>query len=224
VMPGQNSSRSRSATGLWLTFPATRAVSMGVGIWAVLLLTCAGLCQAAESFSEPSLRLSAWPAGVATPRLNLMDVNGHRRALESFRGFGVVVYFGFVSCPEQCPAVLFKLAQVVKSLGPARQQVRVLFVTLDPEHDSARRLKQYVRAFDPDFVGLTGTSAMVNKAATDFFVQYARVRRNGGETIDHSSGLFLIDPSGRLRAVGSAESAVDDLVHDLGVLVPAPAQ
>jgi protein SCO1/2 len=106
----------------------------------------------------------------------------------------------------------------MKELGPARRSVAVLFVTLDPEHDSPHALKAYVRGFDPRFIGLTGSSSAVNEAAAAFFVQHARITRAGQDTIDHSTGLFLLDARGRLRAVGSTESKIDDLVHDLRVL------
>lgn len=156
---------------------------------------------------------------MATPQFELMDTDGHRRTVASFAGSVLVVYFGFLSCPDQCPTTMLKLARVVKELGPTRRAVRVLFITLDPEHDSPQALKEYVRAFDQGFLGLTGSSAAVDRAAAAFFVQHARVPLpGGGVTIDHSTGLFLIDPAGRLRAVGSTQSSIEDLVHDLRLL------
>jgi protein SCO1 len=130
-------------------------------------------------------------------------------------GSVVVVYFGFLSCPDECPTTLLKLSSVMKQLEPTGRPVTVLFVTLDPQHDSPQALKAYVRAFDPRFIALTGSSAAVNSAAAAFFVQHARITRAGRETIDHSTGLFLLDARGRLRAVGSTQSKIEDLVHDL---------
>jgi protein SCO1/2 len=138
--------------------------------------------------------------------------------MASFAGSVVVVYFGFLSCPDQCPATLLKLSRVMKELGPTRRPVTVLFVTLDPEQDSPQALKAYVRAFDPRFIALTGSSAAVNSAAAAFFVQHAHITIAGRETIDHSTGLFLLDARGRLRAVGSTQSKIEDLAHDLRLL------
>jgi protein SCO1/2 len=138
--------------------------------------------------------------------------------MASFAGEVVVVYFGFLSCPDLCPATLLKLSRAMKELGPTRRPVAVLFVTLDPEHDSPQALKAYVRAFDPRFIALTGSSAAVNRAAAAFFVQHARIANAGRETIDHSTGLFLLDTRGQLRAVGSTQSKIEDLVHDLRLL------
>ena len=181
---------------------------------ALVLLACTGIVGA----NEPDFRLAPWPHEVATPQFELQDADGHPRTLTSYVGSVVVVYFGFLSCPDQCPATLLKLSYAMKELGPTRRPVRVLFVTLDPEHDSPRALKAYVRAFDPRFIALTGSTEAVNRAAAAFFVQHARIVRADRETIDHSTGLFLLDARGQLRAAGSTESKLEDLVHDLRLL------
>lgn len=196
---------------------ANRSFGRAVRATAVMALMFASssVCPAEESLPPQAFRLPPWPNGVATPHIDLLDVDGHKRTLASFRGSVVVLYFGFVSCPDLCPATLLKLSLAMKELGPTRHSVKVLFVTLNPEQDSARALKAYVQAFDPRFVALTGSSAMVNKAAAAFFVQHARVSAGGHETIDHSGGIFLLDPHGELRVVGSPESTVEDIVHDM---------
>lgn len=107
----------------------------------------------------------------------------------------------------------------MKHLRPLDERVQVLFVTLDPERDSATILDAYVRGFDPRFRALTGSTMQVDRAAARFFVEYARVPTAQGYSIDHSAGLFLIDRRGRLRVVGGADAAVDDLVHDLRLLI-----
>jgi protein SCO1/2 len=183
-----------------------------------MLLACCGSACA----QDPAFRLAPWPHEVATPRFELQDTDGQPRTLESFAGSVVVVYFGFLSCPDECPTALLKLASVMRQLEATRRPVTVLFVTLDPEHDSPQALKTYVRAFDPRFIGLTGSRAAVNSAAAAFFVQYARITRDGRETLDHSTGLFLLDARGRLRVVGSTQSKIEDLVHDLRLLAAPP--
>jgi protein SCO1/2 len=130
----------------------------------------------------------------------------------------VVVYFGFLGCPDMCPATLLKLSVALKKLGKTARPIKVLFVTLDPEHDSPKALAAYVRAFDPRIVALTGSKAQVDVAAAAFFVQHAEVTIDGHRTIDHSTGLFLLDDRGQLRAVGSTQSTPEDLAHDLGLL------
>jgi protein SCO1/2 len=91
----------------------------------------------------------------------------------------------------------------------------VLFVTLDPVRDTRKVLKEYVTAFDPRFVGLTGTNAQIDRAAANFYVEYAKVPTGADYTIDHSTSTFVLDTAGRLRLVGTTGAAVADYAHDL---------
>jgi protein SCO1/2 len=168
--------------------------------------------------SQPN-KLAVWPQGAGSPTFELLDTDGAHRTLRDYRGRIVVIFFGFMHCPDACPAGLFKLAQVMRQLGQGASQVQVLFITLDPERDTPASLKSYTSAFNPRFVGLTGTSGQVDQAASNFNVQYARVPLGNDYTIDHSTGIFVFDTSGRLRLVGAVNSPVADFVHDITALV-----
>jgi protein SCO1/2 len=186
---------------------------------AELTLTLAAIVAASGLASAgPALKLAPWPNQVATPKFELQDVDGHSHTLASYSGSVVVVYFGFLSCPDLCPATLLKLSHALKKLGPTRRPVKVLFVTLDPTHDSPQALQAYVAAFDPEFTALTGSPGQVDQAAAAFFVQHSRLVLEGHETIDHSTGVFLLDAAGKLRAVGSDSATIPDFVHDLRLL------
>ena len=189
-----------------------RAVASGLTLGTLLVYT--GTAQA----QNRDFKLAPWPYQVATPQFELKDVSGQPRTVTSFAGSVVMVYFGFLSCPDQCPATLLKLARAVRELGPTRRPISILFITLDPEHDSPKALDAYVHAFDPRIVALTGSTQAVNRAAAAFFVQHARVNSSGNETIDHSTGVFLLNAQGQLQAVGSTQSSIADFVHDLRVL------
>lgn len=167
-------------------------------------------------------RLAVWPQGAGSPAFELLDTEGVPRTLRDYRGQIVVIFFGFMHCPDACPAGLFKLAQVMKQLGQTASKVQVVFITLDPDRDTPPSLKRYVSAFDPRFIGLTGTSAQVDQTATNFNVQYARVPLGNDYTIDHSTGIFLFDGAGHLRLVGTANSPVTDFVHDITALAAEP--
>jgi protein SCO1 len=167
--------------------------------------------------SQPN-ELAVWPQGAASPAFKLVDTEGVPRTLRDYRGQVVVIFFGFLHCPDACPAGLFKLAQVMRQLGPVATHVQVLFITLDPERDTPASLKRYVSAFDPQFIGLTGTSAQVDQAASDFNVQYARVPLGNDYTVDHTTAFFVFDGTGRLRRIGAANSPVADFVHDITAL------
>ena len=174
----------------------------------------------AESADVPTsgYKLSVWPPHAQSPGFELMDAGGRVRRLSDYRGRIVVLFFGFVHCPDVCPAELFKLSLAMKKLGASRERVQVLFVTLDPTRDTREVLKTYVSAFDPHFVGLTGTPAQIEAAAANFFVEYARVGTGADYTIDHSTSTFVLDATGRLRLVGAANAGVDDYAHDLAGL------
>src|SRR5260370_6423474 len=111
--------------------------------------------------SRPN-RLAIWPQGAGSPAFDLIDAEGVPRTLRDYRGRVVVIFFGFLHCPDACPAELFKLALVMKQLGQVAAHVQVLFITLDPERDTPALLKSYVSAFDQRFMGLTGTTAQVD--------------------------------------------------------------
>jgi len=166
----------------------------------------------------PDFRLALWPQRAESPALRLLDFDGRPRQLADYRGRVLVIFFGFVRCPDACPAELFKLALAMKRLGSVSEHVQVLFVTLDPERDTPQVLKNYVTAFDPRFVGLTGSTADIDRAATSFYVEYARVGKGADYSIDHSTSTFVLDARGRLRLVGTLDATVDDWVHDLGVV------
>ncbi len=131
----------------------------------------------------------------------LTDSAGKMRTLADFRGKVVIVFFGFTHCPDVCPTTLVELKQVMQKLGPDADRVQVLFITLDPERDTAKVLAQYVPAFDPRFLGLYGDAATTLRTAKDFKVFYEKRPGSAADTysIDHSAASFAFDPAGRLR-------------------------
>lgn len=172
-----------------------------------------GVARAADGF-----RLTQWPQAGPRPDFQLVDDNDQRRSLSDYRGRVAIVFFGFTHCPDVCPAELFKLSQVMRGLGPLASKVQVLFISLDPERDTPKLLKAYVAAFNPRFVGLTGSTAQINAAASSFSIQFAKVAQGKDYTIEHSTGTYVLDQSGRLRLVATAQDSSDDLIHDLKIL------
>ena len=187
-----------------------------IALW---MTVCAAGAWAGPSLQPPvEYRLAVWPQRVNSPEFRLVDFDGRPRTLADYRGRVVVIFFGFVRCPDACPAELFKLAQVMKQLGQLSDRVQVLFITLDPARDTPTLLKDYVTAFDPRFIGLTGNTAQINQAASSFSVQYARVAVGTDYTIDHSTQTFVLDASGHLRLIGAIDTSVGDFAHDLTAL------
>jgi protein SCO1 len=153
--------------------------------------------------------------------LNLQDTAGQRRTLADFKGKAVLVFFGFTQCPDVCPTTMLELAQVKKALGADGARVQGLFVTVDPERDTAPVLKAYVENFSPDFVALRGSLEETAAAAKHFKVFYAKVpaKDGAGYTMDHTAGSFIFDTQGRVRLFTRYGTGADALAHDLKLLL-----
>ncbi len=152
---------------------------------------------------------------------SLQDPKGVTRTLADFRGKAVVVFFGYTQCPDVCPTTLATLAQTMKLLGADADRVQVLFVTIDPERDTAALLAQYVPAFDRRFLALRGDADATAKAAKEFKIIYEKVpgATPGSYTMDHSAGTYVFDPKGRLRLYVSYGRGPEVYAHDLRLLL-----
>lgn len=153
----------------------------------------------------------------------LTDFNGQPRTLASFAGKVVVVFFGYTQCPDVCPTSLAELADVMHKLGPDADKVQVLFITVDPDRDTAQVLKQYATAFDPRFLALRGTAEETRKAAAAFKAYYAKVPGKSGAaddyTMDHTAAFYLFDPKGQARVLVDHDASAADLEHDIKILL-----
>lgn len=152
---------------------------------------------------------------------HLTDHNGQSRTLSDFKGQVVVLFFGYIHCPDICPNTLSELAAVMRRLGPDADKVQVLFVTLDPERDTQSVLAQFVPSFNPKFIGLYGTPAQIAETAKEYKLVYQKQpgKSKGSYTLDHSAGTYLYDTTGKLRLYASYGQGVDALVADIQVLL-----
>jgi len=153
---------------------------------------------------------------------SLVDPDGKVRRLADFKGKVVVMFFGYTQCPDVCPTTLTEMQQVMTILGPKSDKVQVLFVTVDPQRDTAAILKQYVPAFDSRFLGLRPEDDVaLEKVAKEFKIYYKKVPgiSSGSYTIDHSAGSYAFDPDGRLRLYIKHAQGPETLAHDLKELL-----
>ena len=153
--------------------------------------------------------------------LNLTDADGKPRRLSDFKGKVTVVFFGFTQCPDVCPTTLVELAQVKKALGADGDRVQGVFVTVDPERDTAEVLKAYVGGFDAGFVALRGTPEETQTAAKNFKVFFQKVpgKTPTSYTVDHTAGSYIFDPQGRVRLFTRQGTGAEALTHDLKLLL-----
>ena len=147
----------------------------------------------------------------------LADHDGRRRTLADFRGKAVVLFFGYLQCPNYCPMTLARMAEVMRLLGEDAGRVQVLFVTVDPERDTPLALKEYVANFHPSFLGLYTTPAATPELALKFRIYYRKVpgATPGYYNIDHAVFSYAYDPDGRLRLRLSDGLSAADIAADL---------
>ncbi|MGQ0748944.1 MAG: SCO family protein [Betaproteobacteria bacterium] len=195
-----------------------RALAIGAFALAAIVL---GGCGEASRPASPKFQLTDVTNAPFGKALALNDHHGKPRTLEDFRGKVVVVFFGFMHCPDACPATLAELAQVAKALGPDASKMQVLFVTVDPERDKPELLRQYVPSFNPDFLGLYGDAAATAQAAKEFRIFYRKQAPSAGGSysVDHSAGTYVLDQQGRLRLYAQYGAGASALLHDIRLLL-----
>lgn len=136
----------------------------------------------------------------------------------TYRGRWLLVFFGFTHCPDVCPTGLATIAQVMDELGPEGEAVQPLFISIDPERDTPETMAEFVSAFHPRIVGLTGATEAIAAAAKNFRVYYARVddaSSPNGYTMEHTASVYLINPEGRFVNPYSYITASQNIADDL---------
>ncbi len=161
---------------------------------------CAVLLAALALHGVPALAQHELGLGETrdiVPRYLLQDVNGRATTPEDHRGYYQLIAFGYTFCPDICPTTLTEMAAVLKELGPLAQRLRPIFISLDPERDTLKVLREYTAFFDARIIGMTGSPALVARAAGNFKVRYQKVPKEGGNyAVDHSAGMYLLGPDG----------------------------
>lgn len=186
-------------------------------LFATALLLAA--CQPAPP--QPAF-LATDITGAAFARdFRLTDHNGRVRSLADFRGRVVAVFFGYTHCPDVCPTTLADFAAALRLMGPAGDRVDVVFVTVDPERDTADLLRQYVPAFHPRFLGMRTDPESLRELAGEFKVVYQKsgVKAADDYLIDHSAGTFVYDTQGRLRLLVPYGTGPEAIAQDLQTLL-----
>jgi protein SCO1 len=155
------------------------------------------------------------------PDFELLRADGSSFRLSGERGKVVALFFGYTSCPDICPTMMAELKQALEKLGSKADQVQVLFVTVDPQRDTPERVQEYVNHFNPKFIGLSGSEADLAKVWNDYgvFRQTVDGASAAGYVVDHTARVTLIDQQGNLRVSLGFDTPVEDVVHDLKLLV-----
>lgn len=155
----------------------------------------------------------------------LPDADGKQRSIKDFAGKVTVVFFGYTQCPDVCPTTLQELVEVKQLLGADGDKLQGIFISVDPQRDTPEVLKAYVGNFDPSMVALTGTPEQIATVAKDFKVFFRKVdgKVPGAYTVDHTAGIYMFDPQGRLRAYHRYGAGAQPLAADAKTLLAAKA-
>ena len=167
-------------------------IILGVVFAAALLLAFVALSPV---FERPRVMVSGI-ADVGGP-FTLTAHTGERISDEAFRGKFMLVSFGFTHCPDVCPAELQVMTAALDGMGPEGERVQPLFITIDPERDTASHLAQYMSHFHPRFIGLTGSADEIAAVAKSYHVWYEKVDGDSPDYVmDHTSITYLMGPDG----------------------------
>lgn len=139
--------------------------------------------------------------GIKKVRFTLQDQNNNTRSEQGFQGQWLLVSFGFTNCPHICPTQLMMVTQALNKLDATDEKPTPVFITVDPERDTPEQLKRYLTSFHKDYIGLTGTKNQVDSAANSFKVFYKinDETEQNPTRVDHTSALYLVDPSGNIE-------------------------
>ncbi len=188
-------------------------LAMGLASLALSLSACS---DASFSFKAIDITGASYAQG-----FSLKDANGQMRQLTDFQGKVVLMFFGYTQCPDVCPTTMTEMAKVRQLLGKDGERFQAIFVTLDPERDTADILKAYLANFDPSFLALIPSLEELPKVSKDFKAYF---KKQPGPTptsytLDHFAGSYVYDPQGRLRLFARYGMPPEDLAHDVRQLL-----
>lgn len=183
----------------------------------ILSLSFIAACDTAQKPPEEFKKYSSLnPSG----DFELQDQNGAAFHLKDQRGKVVLLFFGYLACPDICPTMLAKITRVYKLLGADKDKVLTVFITIDPERDTPQKLKEYLEYFNVKSAGLTGTKEQVDKVVEAYGASYEKVYTQGKDYLmNHSDYLYLIDKDGKVCQLfhpeGNAEMIVNFIKREI---------
>ncbi len=191
-------------------------------VWLVPLLLSLGLTGAAlgdAPIDQAPAEATAPPSG----RYLLMDPNGRAVTNLDFPGQFQLISFGYTYCPDICPTTLVNQAAILRALGERAEAVQPLFITVDPQRDTPEVLRRYTSYFHSRIIGLTGSPALIARAAEHFRVRCERVQDPGAPAdayhVDHTAGMYLLGPDGSYIRRFAYETPAAKIAERLGALL-----
>lgn len=157
----------------------------------------------------------------AISNFQLMDDHTKPFSLKNLQGHWNLVFFGFTNCPDLCPTTLAMLNQVYNRLTLQKQNPlpQIVFISVDPEQDSPKKIADYLSSFSPHFLGATGSPEQLDKLTKELNVLYTKVDQPSGNSqnysIDHSGSILIINPKGEFYGVFTPPHNIAKITSDL---------
>jgi len=161
------------------------------------------------------LRNVAAPAAIGGP-FQLSDQSGQTVTEKHMQGRPTLIFFGFTHCPDVCPTALFDISEVLRALGKDGDRVNAYFISVDPERDTSKEMKDYLSSFDPRLKGLTGSPEEVAKVISAYRVYARKVPlKDGDYTMDHTALIYLMDRDGKFVSPFNLKRTPQEAAADL---------
>ena len=190
--------------------------------WKMRWLFWFGLALLSISCQPYTFKGTEYPEGISAEEFTLATTEGRSFRLSDQRGKVVLMFFGFTSCPDVCPTTMAEAKRILEGLGEDTQNVRFVFITVDPERDTPERLSEYVSNFHPEIIGLTGTPEELQTMFDAYGIYAAKVplENSAAEyTMEHSARVFLVDQDGRLRLSYAFGTPDEEILQDMQYLL-----
>ncbi|MBR0875578.1 SCO family protein [Bradyrhizobium tropiciagri] len=196
------------------------------GMWLTLASALAGYAVPSARSAAETMDILMWNREPVGGPFELTDQAGKLRTDRDFRGRLMLVYFGFTYCPDVCPTDLQAIGLALDKLGSDADSVQPIFITVDPERDTASHLAEYVPLFHPRLIGLTGSDEAIRKVADAYKVYYARVplKDAGDYTVDHTAYIYLMDRDGSYLGFFPPGTSADRMVEIIKPRLAAPGR
>lgn len=202
---------------LWLVIATAAAVA-----GAQLVLRTNSVNQEPQMTEEQARTANEVAREAITGEFSLIDHHGNAVTDLDYRGYWLLIFFGYTHCPDVCPTSLGVVALVMDELGPDAEKVQPLFITIDPARDTPETMAEYVAAFHPRIIGLSGSAEQVKAAAHSHRAYYAKAPAAEGMeevvgeyAMDHSAYLYLMDPDGVYAHAFSPTDTVEDITAEI---------
>lgn len=203
----------------WTDWPVL-AIAGLAAVLAVLVILYVNTAPRTAARSERATQFSHFAQGVDD--VALTDSSGAQLTWADLNGKPRLVFFGFTNCPEICPTTIAEMSAAIEAIGPAARQIEVDFVSVDPARDTPDHLAVYMESFGPQFRGLTGDRAQIDRLVSAFRASYEYVPTEGDDyTVNHTAITYLVNAEGRVVDIIGYGSPHERTVAQIRALVGA---